>query len=122
VNDNGGTGDYSLAILNGTIGVDAGEAPALATRLVGAAPNPTPGSVRVDFELARAERVEMAVMDVAGRTVTEIAARDWPRGKWSERWSGRDAAGRSVPAGVYWVRMSLAGGREVGRQKILVVR
>jgi len=122
VNDNGGTGDYSLAILNGTIGVDAGEAPALATRLVGAAPNPTPGSVRVDFELARAERVEMAVMDVAGRTVTEIAARDWPRGKWSERWSGRDAAGRSAPAGVYWVRMSLAGGREVGRQKILVVR
>jgi hypothetical protein len=31
------------------------------------------------------------------------------------------AGRRPVPAGTYWVRLA-AGGREIGRQKVLVVR
>lgn len=120
VNDNGGPGSYSVAVSTASTAVAAAGSPAI-TRLIGPAPNPTPGPVRIDFELSQAARVNLAVVDVAGRKVAEIAPRDWPSGRWSEQWSGRDRAGRRVPAGLYWVQMA-AGGREISQQKLLVVR
>jgi hypothetical protein len=121
VNDNGAVGDYSVAILSGAVGVADAGAPEPVTRLTGAAPNPTRGDVRIDFELGRADKVELAVVDVAGRIVARVAGRDFAPGSWSERWTGKDSNGRQVPAGTYWVRLA-AGGREIGRQKVLVVR
>jgi hypothetical protein len=61
------------------------------------------------------------VVDVAGRIVARVAGRDFAPGSWSEHWTGRDSNGRPVAAGTYWVRLA-AGGREIGRQKVLVVR
>jgi hypothetical protein len=121
VNDNGGPGSYTVAVTTGSAPVAGGAGAPAATRLLGAAPNPTSGLARIDFELRQPARVDLAIVDVAGRRVAEIAPRDWPSGRWSERWSGRDRDGRRVPAGVYWIRM-VAGGREIGRQKFLVVR
>ena len=121
VNDNGAVGDYSVAILSGAVGVEDAGAPEPVTRLTGAAPNPTRGDVRIDFELGRADKVDLAVVDVAGRIVARVAGRDFSPGSWSEHWAGKDSNGRPVPAGTYWVRMT-AGGREIGRQKVLVVR
>jgi flagellar hook assembly protein FlgD len=121
VNDNGGAGDYSLAVQSGIVGLAAGGSPSFVTELTGVAPNPTSGPARIDFELRQPARVDLAITDVAGRSVAEIVPRDWPSGRWSESWAGRDRAGRPVPAGVYWVRMTV-GGREVSGQKLLVVR
>jgi hypothetical protein len=120
VNDNAGPGSYSVAVSTGKAAVTAAGSPAV-TRLIGAAPNPTPGPVRIDFELRQAARVDLTVVDVAGRKVSEIAPRDWPSGRGSVQWSGRDRGGRPLAAGIYWVRMA-ADGREIHRQKLLVVR
>jgi len=120
VNDNAGPGNYSVAVTTGSTAVPPAGSPT-ATRLLGANPNPARGEVRIDFELREPAQVELAVVDVAGRRVAAMAPRTWPTGTWSERWAGRDAAGRQVPAGVYWIEMS-AGGREISRQKVMIIR
>jgi flagellar hook assembly protein FlgD len=71
--------------------------------------------------LARAERIAMDVVDVAGRRVRAIpAAGDRGAGTHRIGWDGRDGAGAPVAAGTYFVRMT-AGGAS-GTKRIVVVR
>jgi hypothetical protein len=46
------------------------------------------------------------VLDLAGRHITTLANRSFEPGRYAEPWAGRDDAGASVPAGIYFVRMS----------------
>jgi subtilisin family serine protease len=124
VNDNGAGGQYRLGISPATAAIDqgaGGAAPRLTT-LHPTAPNPARGEVEIAFDLAASEAVTFDILDVAGRVVATLPARDWAAGSWQTRWNLRADDGGCVPAGVYWVRMSLAGGREVGRNKFIVLR
>jgi hypothetical protein len=92
------------------------------------APGPNPfdravaAQMRVRFDLAQAGPVTLAIYDVAGRQVRELlAAAPRPAGAGQEKvWDGRDAAGRPVGVGTYWIR--LVAGSEVTSQRIAVVR
>jgi hypothetical protein len=69
-------------------------------------PNPFRADVEVAFTLGRAGPVDLAVYDVLGREVREVArAMRLEAGPQSLRWDGRDAAGREAGAGVYFVRL-----------------
>jgi endonuclease/exonuclease/phosphatase family metal-dependent hydrolase len=84
-------------------------ASALPTQTLLHTPYPNPPAAHgteVRFDLARAAAVHIAVFDVAGRRVTELAAAAYAAGVHSVRWDGRDATGRPLGAGVYFVRMS----------------
>ena len=70
------------------------------------APNPARGAVRAEFELPREGHVRLTVMDLQGREVAVLADRTYPAGRHEASWN----AGRSVPAGMYFVRM-VTGGR-----------
>ena len=90
-------------------GVWAGEA--LPPRLVlgPAHPNPARDAVAVSFRLvgaAAAHRLQAEVVDAAGRRVCSLDGIETDGGGGGEvRWDGRDAAGRPVAAGLYWVRV-----------------
>lgn len=66
-------------------------------------------------------RAEVAIYDLRGRLVREVAtgsfAADTPQ---TVTWDGRDAQGRQVSSGVYFVTVRSAG--EVSREKLTVVR
>jgi len=82
---------------------------------ISASPNPTPGGARVSFELPVREPVEVHVLDVAGRRVASLASGVRQAGHQELRWDGRDASGRTVRAGLYFVQLTAGAHSGVAR-------
>ena len=72
-------------------------------------PNPFHGSTEIAFALLTAGRVDLVVHDLAGRAVRTLASSTMSAGPHALVWDGRDASGQRVPAGVYFVRLRIAG-------------
>ena len=123
VNDNGGTGNYTLSVTANLTDVPAGPAIA-AHRIRAAAPNPSAGAMRIDFELARAGAAEFRLRDVAGRTVATVPAgrRDAGIGSFTlDATSGLGTDGRRVAPGVYFLSL-VVDGVEANRRRIILTR
>lgn len=123
VNDNGGTGQYRLGINVPATAVSE-QAPGATPRVTALhppVPNPASGSVEFGFELREAGSVTLEVLDVAGRVTAVLPSRIWGAGTWSTRWNTRDAAGKALPSGVYWVRLSVES-RVVGRNRFTLLQ
>jgi len=90
--------------------VEATSAPVLASpappRFVNH-PNPFGAVTAIEFDAPSAGTVSLDVFDVTGARVRSLAAGYRERGAHSVSWDGRDAAGRRVPAGVYFARLVL---------------
>jgi hypothetical protein len=56
-------------------------------------------------------RTDVGIFDVSGRLVRRIASDPYPQGYQTATWDGRDERGRSVSAGIYFLR-SRSGGEE----------
>jgi hypothetical protein len=87
------------------------EGPAAPARLglSAAAPNPSFGPTHLTLEVSRASRVEVDVYDAAGRRVRDLLDASFEPGRHRIAWDGRDAGGRVVAAGVYFLRASGPG-------------
>lgn len=70
-----------------------------------ASANPTSGATRIRFTLPQATRVELEVLDLAGRRVATLWQGDAAAGDHDAAWDGRDASGAPVRAGVHLVRL-----------------
>ena len=92
------------------------DAPAPATALaLNAWPNPHRDAVRVRFTLPRAQRVQVDVIDLAGRRVRDLGARPMDAGAQTLEWDGREDSGRAAGSGLYFVRITAAGHSQVAR-------
>lgn len=81
--------------------------------LAGASPNPFADGCEIGFTLAADGPAQLAVFDVSGRRVRELASGTLAAGPHRERWDGRDSGGRDLGDGVYLVRLDTpAGSRE----------
>ncbi len=80
------------------------------------------GVATIDFALAHAERVEIAVYDLAGRRVRMLANREFFEGNNSMVWEGTNDQGQRVPRGLYAVRARSRSGRLVGSAKLILLR
>jgi hypothetical protein len=119
VNDNGGEGTYSLQVTDpGTADVE--ESPPVPTALAGLRPNPARGGMSIAFGLREAATVAFDVLDLSGRRVATLPARDFDAGERTATWDGRGDAGARLPAGLYFVRMT-AGGRVVGTTRVALL-
>jgi hypothetical protein len=119
VNDNGEAGTYSLRVTDpGT--ADAEESLPVPTALAGVRPNPARGGVSIAFGLREAATVAFDVLDLSGRRVAVLPARDFDAGERATTWDGRGDAGARLPAGLYFVRMT-AGGRVVGTTRVALL-
>jgi hypothetical protein len=76
---------------------------------LGNAPNPFGSSTAIRFELARDEAVDLAIYDVGGRLVKQLAHGRQSRGPHVLAWDGRDSEGRRVASGVYLYRLNGEG-------------
>jgi hypothetical protein len=83
-----------------------------------ARPNPFRASTELRFVLPSEERVTLEVFDVSGRRVASpVTARLLPEGAHSLKWDGTNAAGKSLPTGVYFLK--LTGERAAAFGKVL---
>ncbi len=104
----------------GVIAVESGTRGAGSVRLGPGMPNPFSLDTRLSFELPRAGRVRLTLLDAAGRRVATLAEGWREAGPHGVRWDGRDAGGRIMPTGVYLAVLE-AGGERLSR-KIAHVR
>jgi hypothetical protein len=74
-------------------------------------PVPFATSTTIEWELARDSGVRLAVYDVTGRRVAELANGRRRAGTHSVRWNGTDAAGHPVASGVYFAVMEADGAK-----------
>jgi hypothetical protein len=96
-------------------GLDEDPVPVPALRAI---PNPARGPVLLLPRSPAGEPSSLRIFDVTGRLVLELPTSGLGGGLWV--WNGRDASGRSVPSGMYWARLSAAGGGASAR--IVVTR
>lgn len=82
------------------------------------APNPVraggPG-VALGFDLPAAATIEMAIFDINGRQVKSLARGRHAAGSHRLTWDRRDASGATVPAGVYFARLTDEAGSATSR-------
>ncbi len=82
-------------------------------------PNPTRSGVSIDFTLAAAGRLKLAVYDVRGRLIRTIRDSEARAGFHTVDWDGRDSAGAGVGSGVYFCVISTEG-RSVERPVVVL--
>ena len=84
-------------------------------------PNPTGSESTLSFSLAEDADVRYSVFDLRGRRVRQVDLGHMPAGRFEARWDTRDAGGRQVAAGVYFVSLDL-GDRRLGARRLTIVR
>lgn len=110
---------YKLHIGNSLTAIGDDGLP-VATRLVGAWPNPFNPQTTVSFDLARADRARVTIHDVSGRLVCTLVDGALPAGRHTAVWQGRDDDGRAASSGVYFARLQASSGR--GIMKVVMVK
>jgi hypothetical protein len=68
-------------------------------------PNPFNPSTQIQFATDHYAEIFVAVYDVLGREVSELAKGSYSPGVHSLTWDGKNASGVQMPSGVYYVRM-----------------
>lgn len=81
------------------------------TFLNGNRPNPFNPSTSIAFSLVRDEHVEVAVYDIAGRLVRELASGRMAAGDHEVQWNGTNTSNEPVAAGIYFCRLETADSR-----------
>lgn len=78
-------------------------------------PNPHRGPQRLDYALPRAGHARLDVYSADGRRVATLLDAVRPAGPGTVEWSGRDAAGRRAPPGIYFALLEHGGVRRAVR-------
>jgi len=100
--------------------VDAGPPP-VSSRPLLARPNPTSANVSFTFDLEREGNVSLALFDLAGRVVANLADARYAAGPHVMPWDGIDARGQRVARGLYFAALRVDGAL-LGRTTVLVAR
>ena len=84
-------------------------------------PNPTGGTTRLSFALAREAEVRVEIRDIAGRRVRGIDVGTLPAGRHQAAWDVRHDDGDRVRPGIYFVTLE-ADGKDLGVKRLTVLR
>jgi hypothetical protein len=117
----GETEDYLFRVAPGA--VDAPEVAAASSKaleLEAPQPNPANAQTSIRFSTGRRGRVTIDVYDTRGRSVARVCDTILEPGSHTSTWTRRDASGREVAPGVYFVRARL--GVDVATAKVVVIR
>jgi type IX secretion system substrate protein len=83
-------------------------------------PNPFNPSTTIRFNLDEPQHTKVAVYDISGRLIKTLLDEFTFGGEQTINWNGRDAAGRAVSSGSYFVR--LQGDRDNEVRKVMLLR
>jgi hypothetical protein len=95
--------DYAIPV--GTTNLDAPPEPPRVLMLSEATPNPSRADVAFALSLPRGGAVSLLVYDLQGRRVRTLVDAVLPAGEQRVLWDGRDSAGHTASAGVYFARL-----------------
>jgi len=102
-------GYSNVFVLDTVTALDDAGSPPPATAFLSIYPNPFNPRTTIEFSLAEAGVVELAVFDLHGRLIRELDNEYRSAGRYRVTWSGQDGAGHVVPAGAYFFKLIAAG-------------
>jgi hypothetical protein len=82
-------------------------------------PNPLNPNTELSFYLARDGRVRITIYDVQGRLVKTLMDETRGSGEQRVRWDGKNQNERTVPSGVYFIRIQTPEGEATQRATVL---
>lgn len=85
--------------------ISLGRRTSTTTQLAVSSANPSPGATQIRYVLAQRGEAALVVFDSRGRKVRVLATGFQEPGEYSLSWDGRDDALRTVPPGVYFLRL-----------------
>lgn len=88
--------------------------------LIGAYPNPFNPSTSIQYELAGAADVQIAIYNAKGQKVKTFIDSHSKKGTYSVHWNGKDENGKFVNSGVYFYTMT--AGKTTQSKKMLLVK
>jgi len=83
------------------------------------APNPFNPSTAIEYEMPKADRIELQIYDLSGRVVRTLVEGQQAAGIHRVNWDGRDDESRPVPAGKYYYQIRM-GDRVDSRGMVLI--
>ncbi|MCD4690225.1 alpha amylase C-terminal domain-containing protein, partial [bacterium] len=112
----------ALLILSNGVGTGVDGEPPESGSALWLAPrrNPMSAGTEIALTLPAPSRAVLAIYDVRGRRVTTVVDADLPAGTSSHAWHGRDDAGRELPSGVYFARLTADAGST--HRKLVLLR
>ena len=115
-NPDGQSASAAILRVTGTTAVGEGAVDRFALGAV--RPNPSRGTVQLDWQLPRETDVRVSIVDVQGRELAVLANARMAPGRHGATWSGT-IDGRAVPRGAYFVRLA-ADGKSWSKRFVLV--
>ena len=112
-------GDFSIDLAGPTAVGGNREATPVRFHLGQNYPNPFNPSTHIPYQLAEDSHVRLVIYNSLGQRVRTLVNRPQPSGEYRATWKGRDDAGRPVAAGVYFYRLTTAGGRQVRKMVLM---
>lgn len=103
-----------------TMDVPAASASPAALAIRSLTPNPSLGAVSLTYSIPRAGRVAVTIADMAGRRVANLGQELVTAGEHRVTWDVKEADGRELAAGHYFIRLESETGTGIGR--FVVVR
>ena len=82
-------------------------------------PNPFNPVTNIKYSVAQNGHVELGVYDLSGRKIRTLVSEARVAGEHAVTWDGTDAAGNSVPSGMYFYKY-VSGGESTSRKMTLV--
>jgi hypothetical protein len=83
-------------------------------------PNPFNPQTWIQFHLDQDTTTRVTIIDLKGRVVANLANEILAAGEHSIAWGGLDGSGSPVPAGVYFVSLTLGNGENFSRKILLL--
>jgi hypothetical protein len=84
------------------------------------APDPSSGTIRIEFALTKGASVGCTIHDAAGRRVRRLSeGQRFSAGGHKVEWDGRDDRGGAVPSGVYYGVLTLDGVQSVHKLHLI---
>jgi hypothetical protein len=105
--------------VEGTVGVDNPETPALVTALNGNYPNPFNPETTISYSVKSGSPVAIEIYNTKGQRVRTLVNEAKAAGNYNVKWDGRDSNGLQVSSGVYFYKMT-AGKFTSSRKMILL--
>jgi hypothetical protein len=94
------------------------DVPLVAGITLRAAPNPSVGTTAIYYDVPHAGPVSIRVFDLSGRLLKVLVDSRKSAGPHEIRWNAEDDSGRSVPAGIYFVKLDTEAGSKALRVAI----
>ena len=88
------------------VSVRTGTAVASRAEIASVAPNPTRDIARIEFSLPKSGNIRLEVYDTRGQLVRLISEGHHEAGTYRDQWDGINELNRSVPSGMYYIRLS----------------